>query len=328
MSIDTVLARWRREILRVQGVSSVGSSVDPAGRPVILVVAVADEFNPLDLPAELDGIPISLVFHSARPRFLRTRALPRAILTTDRWRPLIGGISIGPNDAGGIPIATGTLGLVALVNGWPHILSCNHVLAQNTLTNLGNQVYQPSFEDGGNANDRVAVVSSFQPYQIENTLVDAALARLDDPGNFLAEILGLGVPSGQFVTPLVGQIVRKSGRTTGLTFGVVLSVDQSVLLFDPVFGDVGFMSQTLVVPLDPAIPFALPGDSGSAVFDDSLNFAGLLFAGDDQGVWINSGDEILAFLSNQPGAGSPGFGIALLMVVGGLGLVAISQEDE
>lgn len=105
----------------------------------------------------------------------------------------------------------------------------------------------------------------------ENT-VDAALAQpLDgiaiDPR--IIDIGGLPLGVGE---PELGMRIIKSGRTSGLTQGIIQQIDVTV---DVRYGEqvARFKNQILTNPISE------PGDSGSLVLDYQRNAIGLLFAG-------------------------------------------------
>ena len=107
-------------------------------------------------------------------------------------------------------------------------------------------------------------------------LVDAAVARPEDEGSILDDILEIGTVEG--IEPAtLGMPVRKSGRTTGFTTGEITLLDATV--------SVGYGSGRIARFDDQIVtgPISQGGDSGSLlVAGDSLRAVGLLFAGSDQ----------------------------------------------
>jgi hypothetical protein len=109
--------------------------------------------------------------------------------------------------------------------------------------------------------------------------VDAALAYTT--GAFASnKIKGIGPggtdvpPTKAFALPAVGMSVVKSGRTTGVTYGTVDSINATVNVN---YGDCGtarFVNQVITDEI------GISGDSGSAVLDaQTLTPVGLYFAG-------------------------------------------------
>jgi len=127
-----------------------------------------------------------------------------------------------------------------------------------------------------------------------DNVVDAALARPLDPAMFTDEILGIGTISGT-MAPTLGQQVRKSGRTTGLTFGRVTLLNATVNVgYNTVHGDrtARFTGQVITEAMSQG------GDSGSLVVNASDNRAvGLLFAGSPLATIFTPIDVVLAALN-------------------------------
>lgn len=268
---------------------------------------------PADLiPAQLGGFATDVI--ATGP--FRALALP-----TERWRPAPGGVSIGHH-----AITAGTLGCLVRRGDQAFILSNNHVLANCNAAAPGDAILQPGPIDGGTAADRIATLEAFVPIALtaeESTcafangvasalnvlarlfgssarmqvisertsanLVDAAIARLDDPAAVSEELLGLGHIAGQAHAEL-GMSVRKSGRTTGITTGEIEQVDVSV---DVTYGagQVARFTDQLM-----AGSMSQGGDSGSAVLDQGNNLVGLLFAGSETTTLVNRIEHVFAGL--------------------------------
>lgn len=189
---------------------------------------------------------------------------------TARRRPCPGGYSVGH-----LAITAGTLG------GWVkragddrwHILSNNHVLANESRARLGDEIVQPGPYDGGTILDRIATVAAVAPFG-DPVLVDAALAVADDPAVVDPTIHGIGAVAG-WRDPELGERVRKSGRTTDVTVGEITGLRAAVnVQFDT--GLKRCVDQVLVGPGG----FSAGGDSGSLIVADADRQAvGLLFAG-------------------------------------------------
>jgi hypothetical protein len=110
--------------------------------------------------------------------------------------------------------------------------------------------------------------------------VDAAIAMPLKNDLIIAEILGIGKVEG-VVSPAIGMRVKKSGRTTGLTFGEIRLLNAMV---DVNYGEgriLRFDNQIVTTNL------SSPGDSGSLVLNLENYAVGLLFAGSDSATIIN-----------------------------------------
>ena len=250
------------------------------------------------IPSRISGVRVTDVVEVGVIRALKER--------TDRWRPAPPGVSIGH-----YAITAGTFGCVVRKNGERFILSNNHVLANQNNAQIGDEIYQPGSYDGGTeliarledfvpiefgggvippcpfAND-VADVANFmawlvgsnvrlKPYreaQQTANLVDAAIARPLSDNMIVDNILEIGAPTGASSVSL-GESVKKSGRTTGLTDGSVTTVNATV--------QVGYSGATATFE-EQIITTNMsdPGDSGSLLVNQSHEAVGLLFAGSDQ----------------------------------------------
>lgn len=207
-------------------------------------------------------------------------------------RPIPMGVSISTTPT--LPyIAAGTAGMRVKSLSTPDvkfILSNNHVigaigptLCPDTAT-PGTWIVQPGtldigFDPGNDPDYLVginifSVPIDFSP--VANNIVDAAIAYTV-PALSDNEILDIGLPSPKLGYALPGMAVRKSGRTTGVTSGVVQSINTTVYVnYGDVCGTARFVKQVVVTPGT----FSAGGDSGSVVLESATNKpVGLLFAG-------------------------------------------------
>ena len=198
-----------------------------------------------------------------------------ALERTGTYNPLIGGISCGNPR-----VTAGTLGVIVYDRQRckPMILSNWHVLAGASAAAIGEDILQPGRVDGG-----TEVVASLTRMKLDSRM-DAAVATLNSARTSSRDILGLGTVSG-IDTPTLGMNVVKSGRTTGITRGVVdgVSLSVSINYGDP--GVVAFSNQIRIVPRPPwpgvDYEVSMGGDSGSVWLNESNNRAiGLHFAGE------------------------------------------------
>jgi hypothetical protein len=212
-------------------------------------------------------------------------------------RPAVGGVSASHYD---FPVGTVALGVRDRRTGTPCILSCSHVLSRLGNAFAGDLVLQPSPADGGVGPLAVfGNVLRWTPLQFGGTarnLADAAIAACA-PGQALSWVDGIGTIRG--VAPLdsleLGERVRKVGRTTGLTVGVVSAVGATVRAnYQPLgFGD----TPTLFVNQILAEISCGYGDSGSLLVDSENRAVGLLFGGTRNGkTWFNPFDVVCSAL--------------------------------
>lgn len=209
---------------------------------------------------------------------------------TAKRRPCPGGYSVGHPR-----VALGTLGGVARRGGvWGYLLSNNHVLAAADTATLGDPTYQPGVYDGGTSADTVGEIDRWVPVNLTggNNEVDCALAKSLDPCNYNVSrhVEGIGTPAAE-ADAVVGQAVRKSGRTTEVTTGTIIS-DNATVRLQFGGGHAVFVNQLQYTRMTQG------GDSGSLVWDqNSLTVVGLHFAGSNSSSYGNKIKRVLALLS-------------------------------
>jgi hypothetical protein len=268
------------------------------------------------VPREIDGVSTDVI------QVGQIRAHPAR---TDRWRPALGGVSIGHVD-----VTAGTLGVVVRdrASGRRLVLSNNHVLANSNQAEIGDSILQPGRADGGTvAEDVFATLLRACPiaftsgpptcslalayasfgntiaklagskHRIEATWsdpqavnrVDAAVAQPLRDQDLLDEIYEIGLIKGSMPAEL-GMNVRKSGRTTGLKSGQIIVLDATVKVQ---YGARTAQFEDQIV----STAMSQPGDSGSLlVAGEALLAVGLLFAGSDQATIYNPIDAVLSCL--------------------------------
>jgi hypothetical protein len=206
-------------------------------------------------------------------------------------RPIPMGVSVSTTPT--LPFITaGTAGMRVLSLYAPDIkfiLSNNHVLGAAgpslcpDTAPFGTWVIQPGTLDIGAdpGNDPFYFVGlTFMSIPIDfsptaSNLVDAAIA-LTAPPFADKTILDIGSPNPDLAVAYPGMEVIKSGRTTGVTTGLVQSVNTTVFVTYDGCGTARFVNQVIVTPGS----FSAPGDSGSVILESStLTPVGLLFAG-------------------------------------------------
>ncbi|HWR09510.1 hypothetical protein, partial [Sporomusa sp.] len=117
-------------------------------------------------------------------------------------------------------------------------------------------------------------------------LVDCAVAAPLDTAAIRAEILEFGSVAGiKEATP--GLPIKKSGRTTGVTYSQVLATNVTfkIAMSNQEYGI--FSDQIL------AGPMSMPGDSGSLILTNDNYAIGLLFAGSEQATMFNKITHVL-----------------------------------
>jgi hypothetical protein len=211
----------------------------------------------------------------------------------NRVRPIPGGVSIAPLNARYI----GTLGCfvkgVAAGAEQVFALSNNHVLANVNSLPVGTPICQPGPESVPTTPaDVFASLTNFIPIQFPDVrfqrrvnLFDAAIARVSDQNLIkFGAIFGIPNYSARLGAAVPGMQVTKSGRTTGVTTGVVTAIHVNSVQIN--YGNqanprIAVFDDTIQIRGDAGAPFSLPGDSGSVILERSTGDAvALLFAGD------------------------------------------------
>lgn len=136
----------------------------------------------------------------------------------------------------------------------------------------------------------------------ENT-VDAAFVTTTRT-SVKRSILSIGNPSNLILPAALNMQVQKSGRTTGLKFGTVSTINVTLNVnYGANCGVAKFVNQIAISSIAPA-PFGAPGDSGSLILhrtakDSAGRFrpVGLLFAGNSTTTFANQIGDVLGALS-------------------------------
>jgi hypothetical protein len=145
---------------------------------------------------------------------------------------------------------------------------------------IGTAVLQPGTYDGGTIEDKVGelykyIKITFGPKG--KNYADAAIAKITITDYLVGEVLGSDDQSTYTVSGtaevVIGDTVRKSGRTTGVTTNTVFDTSATVKVWYSTSKWAVFYDQILVNQ-----PFLESGDSGSPV-DKGGAFVGLAFAG-------------------------------------------------
>ena len=170
--------------------------------------------------------------------------------------PITGGVSFGTHGD------TGTLGAVLrhVATGQPVALSNWHVLANN---GGDDRSFQPGPDDGGG--HPASFVGRLIGNGVLDMEVDAAITSIETR-QVSATISGLGVPVTSVRKPEKGMAVVKSGKETGVTFGIIEATDK--LVSYRIWGrPLRHKIYVCAIKPDPARPaqgsFAARGDSGS-----------------------------------------------------------------
>jgi hypothetical protein len=289
VSIAPQLARDSNGMLTSEGVIVIGvrrinPKHDLTGQQSI---AVRQE-----IPSELPAIDAGGFLSTTEmiPVIVEYEGVISSEMNTAGVRPCPGGFSISHSAPGE---TAGTLGGVVSVNGvWGFILSNNHVLARNNNAVVGDNIWQPGQADGGGPADIIATLQRWIPINFDGKTpneVDCALAQASAPWNnsVAQNIQGIGTPT-DIGEAKVDQAIRKSGRTTQLTTGKILSDNATFIRADGAL----FVNQLQYSRMTQG------GDSGSFIFDNnSTTVLGLHFAGSNSASYGNKISRVLVLIS-------------------------------
>lgn len=209
-----------------------------------------------------------------------------------RVHPIVGGVQIQLQGADHF----GTLGgfvrsAIPSADSSIFALSNAHVLGKANEMSLNHAVVQPGSNPGGVSFASVSRFSAMSFFENANNVtsictVDAAIARISDTSMIQTGAI-FGVPNyaPQPGSPVPGMSVTKSGRTTGVTNGVVKSVQVNGLTVNygnPLFPLYAKFDGVVGISGDNGSKFGTGGDSGSFVLESSSGRpVGLLFAASD-----------------------------------------------
>lgn len=222
-----------------------------------------------------------------------------------KHRPLVGGLSYAPSDSG-----AATLGAFVRdpIDDTIVALTCNHVigpeLGEGSMTPDSYVVdittvdmVQPSPLDGGTSpgdsigNGKRAVPTIFGGSSVGVNIVDAAIGSISGlnmttPG-IKDLIRGGSFPFAEKNSYYVGNEIRKSGRTTGNSVGIIFSTNVNVTA---ILGADAVRNRAYyegVIMVTSPTRFLSGGDSGSVVVYKSggiWQIIGILFAGSSDGL--------------------------------------------
>lgn len=213
-------------------------------------------------------------------------------------RPIqLGTSGSNAEDIAGGYCCNGTLGALVEKNGIQYVLSNNHVLGRSNNGKKGEAIIQPGYSDQScparnEAMDTVAHLTAKKRIRFgsdRSNKADVAIAEVV-PGAVRpdGEILKIGVPGTTPAAPFIGMQVKKAGRTTGLTRGVVTAIDVSVIIEDfpldcsEAETTSAVFNKQIIISGNDGKRFLDSGDSGSMAYRDEEHCpapVGLLFAG-------------------------------------------------
>jgi hypothetical protein len=272
---------------------------------IVMVIYVNTEAK--NVGEVMRALPPTLKGKRVRPELIEPfRAMKgRPVSHTAKQTPPIQlGTSGGwANDIANGFCCSGTLGSLVQINGVQYILSNYHVL-EGDGESKGAPVIQPGLVDVNcNSSSAQIVATTSGIKSLPNSNVDAAVAPVE-AGMVRTDgaILEIGTISSRTVGASIGQKVKKSGRTTGLTRSTVsgLNASVSVQYEGSCAGAVAFTKTFTgqILVSNRGSSFLNSGDSGSLMVEDvntNPRAVGLLFAGNSTLAVANPIGEVLGF---------------------------------
>jgi hypothetical protein len=215
------------------------------------------------IPREIEGLPTDVI----------QRGTVKFMADTTRYDPLLGGGSIGT--CWGAP-GTGTLGVIVQDNTTGQLMGLSnwHVLVYGVVGDI--PVTQPGPADGGRCPSDVighlaqSAINEFVDCAVTNIANRTTEARI---AGYIGYVHGSGVVS-------IGDRIKKQGRTSGLTYGDIDTLDATFRIVDYAGTARTFRHQIGIWRAHGVSDvFIMPGDSGSVFVNYGGQVAGLLFAG-------------------------------------------------
>ena len=206
----------------------------------------------------------------------------------------------------------GTLGSLIQIGGTQYILSNYHVFesdiasgGNSRFAETGDPIIQPGLID---VNCKAAGAQNVATLEKKSSLptsnVDASIAKvITGMVRTDGAILEIGPISATTIAAFIGQAVKKSGRTTGLTRSTISGISGTVTVaYDNECAGGAAFTKTFtgqIIISNKRSQFLDGGDSGSLMVQDvapNPQSVGLLFAGSNTLAVANPIDQVLSFL--------------------------------
>ncbi len=284
--------RYTKDLMSIDGVNGTGTGLNEDGTQAIYVFTTRD--NVAGIPASIEGIRTHIENIGEVVAF---GGKPSSGYTKQYRNPMYSGISVGNDNE----CAAGTIACVVTNGTQNFLLSNNHVFARENAALLGERIDQPGRYDAASVSGlrqcdhtgQVATLSQFVSISFTaNNTVDCAIAEISGtPGATTASAAGY-TPTSTTQVATVGEPIKKTGRTTGLTTGSVSALNVTIRV-SYTAGTAQFVGQIYIS----SHTFSAAGDSGSLIVDSNNNNpVGLLFAGSSTSTIANPIDQVLTQL--------------------------------
>lgn len=304
LSVIKIQDRHSARLMAQPDVIGTATGLDNNGQPAVLLL-VTSQKAASEAPITLDGVPVQVVLTDrivAMAGNTAKQTPPIQLGTSGGWRyDLANGFCCG-----------GTLGSLVSKGGAQYIMSNYHVFESDIVSGgngivaqNGDPIIQPGLID---VNCTAANAQNVGTLALQHSLpgsnVDVSLAQVvSGMVSSTGSILGIGTLSATTVAASVGQLVKKSGRTTGLTRSKVsgLNANVSVAYDNECAGSAAFTKSYTgqILVSNKGSRFLAGGDSGSLMVEDvttNPRAVGLLFAGSSSIAVANPIGQVLSFL--------------------------------
>lgn len=264
------------ELLEKKNVVGVGIG-QKNGEGELSIVVLVEKKESIDALEEADIIPEKI--EGVRTDVIETGPIvPLAGVHTKRERPVFGGLSAIWRKG-----TACTLGAIVYKKGKPYALMNTHCgMPHWKGAKIGDDIIQPSGNDGGKKLGEKDVIghstAMYKELILDNASInpfDACLVELDvDVKELYLEGVGAIKPQPRGVR--VGDLVTKSGRTTGVSSSQVLIVNATVKVD---YGEGIAIFSNQIISKNDGKKFTAGGDSSSLVVDKDKHPVGQIFAG-------------------------------------------------
>ena len=148
------------------------------------------------------------------------------------------------------------------------LLSNNHIFANFNKARPGDLIVQPAVGDSGSNSSAIAKLTDFQVMNFSGgaNFMDAAIAQVISPGSVTPMIQDIGNIDRNPIGASTNQLVKKHGRTTGLTHGTVRAIGVDMRI--PYLNFSAFLVDQIEIEGN-GQNFSKEGDSGSLIVDNS-----------------------------------------------------------
>lgn len=305
-AVIPIQERHTKDLMANPDVIGTAVTLDENGEPAIMLLVTTEAAGKL-APMKIEGVPVRIELTDkivamdggAAHRTLQTP--PIQLGTSGGWRTdLANGFCCG-----------GTLGSLINVGSQQRILSNYHVLEADIVNGgngitaqTGDFVIQPALIDVNcNAANAQNVATLVKSSSLPGSNVDASSATIiAGMVNTSGAILDVGTLTSATIAASLNQLVKKSGRTTGLTRSKVngLNATISVAYENECAGGAAFTKTFTgqILISNKGSKFLAGGDSGSLMVQDvttNPRAVGLLFAGSNTIAVANPIGQVLSF---------------------------------